>query len=554
MMDQGQPWAFACVGVLILIVVFRWNISPLNDIPTVGNFSSPALSYLSAMAFIRRGRETLQEGYRLYYGSVFKIALLDRWMVIFSGPKMVEDIRRRPEDELSFTEAVQTILQYKYTVGQKMQDDPYHTVVVKEKLQNRLLPLILPSLIDEVAPAVETYMPTINEEWTAVDISAAALKIVARTSNRVFVGSPLCEYGPKDSHGASGQNWMIVQLCFDVRLGCLMFTTPGYFTELRPITGLSEDYNDTSAQFAVEIVKAGTALFLFPDILKPLAAPFVSKVKQTTKRALHHLRPIIQERRTAMHQQGKEWLDKPNDVLQWIIDRAVVKDETDADITQRLLLLNLAAIHTSSSSIPHVLYHLAEQPELLEPLREEIEASVDAEGWTMSAYARMWKLDSILRESQRYNGFTLASMMRVAMKDIVLDNGTFIPKGTLLGAAAHPAHHDNAHLPNADLFDPFRFSRMREAGSSSGSSRLQFASTSPEYLPFGHGQLACPGRYFAGNQLKAILSHIILNYDLKLSDSKDDGPRPQRPPNVYLSLAVLPPIGGTIQLRKRAAV
>ncbi|EJF62111.1 cytochrome P450 [Dichomitus squalens LYAD-421 SS1] len=507
-MDQGQPWAFICVGVLIVLVVFRWNISPLNDIPTVGNFSTPALSYLSAMAFIRRGKETLQEGYRLYYGSVFKIALLDRWMVIFSGPKMVEDIRRRPEDELSFTEAVQTILQYKYTVGQKMQDDPYHTVVVKEKLQNRLLPFILPSLIDEVAPAVEKYLPTTNEEWTTVDISAAALKIVARTSNRVFVGSPLCD----------------------------------------------EEYNDTSAQFAIEIVKAGTALFLFPDLLKPLAAPFVSKVKRTTKRALHHLRPIIQERRTAMHQQGKEWLDKPNDVLQWIIDRAVVKDETDADITERLLLLNLAAIHTSSSSVPHVLYHLAEQPELLEPLREEIEASVDAEGWTMSAYARMWKLDSILRESQRYNGFTLASMMRVAMKDIVLDNGTFIPKGTLLGAAAHPAHHDNAHLPNADLFDPFRFSRMREAGSSSGSSRLQFSSTSPEYLPFGHGQLACPGRYFAGNQLKAILSHIILNYDLKLSNSKDDGPRPQRPSNVYLSLAILPPIGGTIQFRKRAAV
>ena len=38
-----------------------------------------------------------------------------------------------------------------------------------------------------------------------------------------------------------------------------------------------------------------------------------------------------------------------NDVLQWIIDRAVAKQETDSEITERLLLLNLAAIHTSSS-------------------------------------------------------------------------------------------------------------------------------------------------------------------------------------------------------------
>ncbi|TBU22273.1 cytochrome P450 [Dichomitus squalens] len=505
---QSQSWAFVCVGILIGIVLFRWNINPLNNIPTAGRFSSSNwLSYLAAFSFIRRGRETLQEGYRQYYGSAFKVALLDRWMVIISGPKMIEDIRRRPEDELSFTETVQTLLQYKYTVGQKMQDDPYHVVVVKEKLQNRLLPNVMPSLIEEVPPTVQKYLPVTDHEWTSVDVLAAALKVVARTSNRVFVGSSLC---------------------------------------------LNEEYNDISVQFAVEIVKAGTVLFLFPDILKPIAAPIVSKVRRTTERALRHLRPIIQERRTAMQELGTDWSDKPDDVLQWIMDKAVAKQESDADIVERLLLLNLAAIHTSSSSIAHVLYHLAEQPELLGPLREEIESSIDAEGWTMSSFARMWKLDSLLRESQRYNGFTLASMMRIAMKDIVLANGMFIPKGTLLGAAAHPTHYDNGHLANAEIFDPFRFARLREANNSEGSARLQFASTSPEYIAFGHGQLACPGRHFAANQLKAVLSYIILNYDFKLTDTESCCPRPQRPPNVYVSLAVLPPIGGTIQLRKRA--
>ncbi|KAM5540077.1 hypothetical protein V8D89_006217 [Ganoderma adspersum] len=508
-MADDKAVFFISVGILLWVVIYRWRTNPLTAIPTIGGFSTPLLSYFGAVSFIRRGRETLYEGYKKHYGSAFKIPLLDRWMVIVSGPKLVEDIRRRPEDELSFTATVETLLQYRYTVSQKMHDDPYHVTIVKEKLQNRMLPAIMPDLVDEIGPTVQKYFPAKGDEWVSVDVLSASLKIVARTSNRVFVGLPV-------SH--------------------------------------NEEYNDISVQFAVEIVKAGTVLFLFPDFLKPFAAPFVSKVKQTTDRALSHLQPIIRQRIAAMHEPEKEWLDKPNDVLQWIIDRAVPKQETDSEITERLLLLNLAAIHTSSSSMSQVLFHLAERPDLVLPLREEIEAAIEEEGWTTTSFARMWKLDSILRESQRYNGFTLASLMRVAMKDIVLDNGMLIPKGTILGAPAHPIHFDKQHFQNADVFDPFRFARMREAareGEGKGSARLQFASTSPEYIPFGHGHLACPGRYFAASQLKAVLSYIILNYDLKLSEPVNNG-GVERPPNMYVSLAVLPPMGGTVLLRKRA--
>lgn len=64
---------------------------------------------------------------------------------------------------------------------------------------------------------------------------------------------------------------------------------------------------------------------------------------------------------------------------------------------------------TLFQSLTQVLYHLAERPELLAPLREEIEMAIDAEGWTMPSFARMWKLDSLLRESERYNGFTIGT-------------------------------------------------------------------------------------------------------------------------------------------------
>ena len=37
-------------------------------------------------------------------------------------------------------------------------------------------------------------------------------------------------------------------------------------------------------------------------------------------------------------------------------------------------------------------------------LREEIEAIVAANGWTKASIGKMWKLDSLMRESQRFNG------------------------------------------------------------------------------------------------------------------------------------------------------
>lgn len=94
--------------------------------------------------------------------------------------------------------------------------------------------------------------------------------------------------------------------------------------------------------------------------------------------------------------------------------------------------INFAAIHTSSNvrtapsaftsilsnatftvilvlfqTITHALTRLAEQPELLGPLRDEIEKSIVADGWTSAALANMWKLDSLLRETLRFHGISL---------------------------------------------------------------------------------------------------------------------------------------------------
>ncbi len=44
-----------------------------------------------------------------YRGSTFKIAMLDRWLVIANGPKLVDEIRRRPDEELNLMDGLAAV-------------------------------------------------------------------------------------------------------------------------------------------------------------------------------------------------------------------------------------------------------------------------------------------------------------------------------------------------------------------------------------------------------------------------------------------------------------
>ena len=60
-----------------------------------------------------------------------------------------------------------------------------------------------------------------------------------------------------------------------------------------------------------------------------------------------------------------------------------------------------------------MIYHLAEKPDLLVPLREEIETCIAADGWTAAALGKMRKLDSLLRETLRHTGLSLRTHARL---------------------------------------------------------------------------------------------------------------------------------------------
>ena len=56
------------------------------------------------------------------------------------------------------------------------------------------------------------------------------------------------------------------------------------------------------------------------------------------------------------------------------------------------------------------MYRILANPEYLEPLREEVDAAIEEEGWTKAGIDKMHKIDSFLRETQRVDGLSTRSL------------------------------------------------------------------------------------------------------------------------------------------------
>jgi cytochrome P450 len=137
---------------------------------------------------------------------------------------------------------------------------------------------------------------------------------------------------------------------------------------------------------------------------------------------------------------------------------------------------------------------------------------------------------------------------RVVQKDIKLSDGTVLPIGTHFAMASDAILHDENNLPGGgdpECFDGFRYVKLREdPAHPENFNRFQFATTDNISLHFGHGRYACPGRFFASNEIKLILGHLLLRYDFKYPDGRG------RPQNLSADENIFPDPGEKVLFRE----
>ncbi|KAJ7133809.1 cytochrome P450 [Mycena filopes] len=488
-----------------------------SPIPALVGSKGVLSSYGAAVNVLRNATEVITEGYYSGRDGVYRFPTLFRWDYIAYGKKRLLEIGSAPEHILSFQEGVAEGLQIRFTMGAALTDNPYHVSAIRSSL-TRNLARCFPEVRDEIVHSFSHILGE-SKEWKLIEVLPTTMQVVARTSNRLFVGRPLCR---------------------------------------------DPEYLQLNIDYTVTIFTRGQMIALFPTVLKPFVAPLLSTRKSSLRHALKFLGPILEDRLEKETQYGRDWVDRPNDLISWLLDLAEESERTAPALALRILATNMAAIHTSSTTLTAALYDLAAHPEHFLPMREEAERVVATEGWTKVALNNMYKIDSFLRESQRLNGSgPIAMTRRVVAKDgFTFSDGTKVPFGAFISVPGTTTHYDQGNYENAETFDGFRFSRARELQHNAKSATAakvddpdadegsffnrHMVSTAPDHVVFGHGRHACPGRFFAATELKAMLAHLLINYDVK---AETEG---VRPPDMVFGMLRMPGPKGRIWVRRRS--
>ncbi|CZT05742.1 uncharacterized protein RCO7_03910 [Rhynchosporium graminicola] len=514
----------ATVLIVCLVTIFAHDYYPRlasrrslpDSVPWVGVDDGLFSRARTTLSTFLHTNDLLAEGYEKYSKKDLPFVLPN----VTTGPEVIlpmsqmEWLLRQPESALSQNEVNRQFLQADHTMlHPRIVTDAVHDDVIRKEM-TKLLGDYTEDVQDEIDFAFRKAWGVNTSDWLELPAYHSMLDVIGRISNRVLVGLPLCR---------------------------------------------DEEYLKPSHEFARLVVVQATFISLFPQMLKPVIAPVINFFDtRRYRKCAKYIIPLIHRRNSAPLGNEK----KKNDYVQWSIDHSYRKNDpserTPDVISKRLNVVAFAAIQSSAITLTNLILDLGASPRITEYLsimRQEVLAELAAEHgvWSKTALARMVTLDSTLRESMRLWGFVSRGVLKeVVQKDgVTLPTGEHLPRGTHVGIHAWPVHHDEQYYKDPFAFDPLRFCTREEKGVNDMADSGQFArykgaslvTTSSIFMAFSHGRHACPGRFFASQQMKLILAYIALNYDIQ--------PIPSRPANDWFVGSQGPPLDVRVRIRRR---
>ena len=166
--------------------------------------------------------------------------------------------------------------------------------------------------------------------------------------------------------------------------------------------------------------------------------------------------------------------------------------------------------NTTSDACTGVLAHIATNPEVVEKLREEIDAVFDAKedgdiDVTDTDVIGMNYLDCVVSEQQRLNNPNFATARRVTKPWKIPGADLTIPVGVGIYLPIGSFHRDPEYWENPLEFNPERFNAENKSKIKTGT-----------YAPFGLGPRKCLGSNYAILKIKFILIYLIIFLTLKI--------------------------------------
>ncbi|TFB02692.1 Cytochrome P450 monooxygenase paxP [Trichoderma ghanense] len=527
-----QLWSLGALFlVLSFIVDFASHPQYPRQIPVMGNGHGMLNALLDSFCYITNYLGWIRDGYDKFgkKGMPFIVrAPLSHPPKVVLPRDQLAWLFNLDDNILSTYDAHNAVLYSEYNfLGRRLAYDPFPNRVMHKYLA-RHLSAVIPNVDDEIQHAVDTALGKDTDNWKSIKLWNLWLEIVPHVTNRLLIGPEMCR---------------------------------------------NKQFLDGMVNFTNDVVRNGLLLQLFPKVLHPIFGRLFSISNYIHWRSSNaQAQPVIQKRLDAMMKKAAGDADykdytPPEDFITWLIRQALLEQKTfELDpvvISKRLLPVEFAAIHTTVLTGQLWMQDLlTSDPEtgILAILCAEVTANKPSSGpWTKAAISNLVRLDSSIRESQRVSNFSATLIERTVVAENGLHNpdlGWTLPKGSFVTVNLEGTHHDQDLYSDPHSYDPLRYSRLREAWDAKSDQEkkrdadegtkirgLGMVTTSAQHLAFGHGRHACPGRFFVAHELKLIMAHILLNYDIKLVGKV--------PEKVWLGGTIMPHLKAEIQVRRK---
>ncbi|KUI56676.1 Ent-kaurene oxidase [Cytospora mali] len=442
--------------------------------------------FILNVVYAWKATKLAEEGYEKYQNSAFQL-IRNEGRVLVLPLSLLEEVSRLPSNIAESTAALERDLVGSFTGVDLILESRLHHSIVQRKLTPRL-PLLLPRMEEAVTMAFTNHLPQ-GEEWTEFQPYKALSYVSARLGAEVIVGPAFCD-NPK---------WLHV-----------------------------------AVEYTENLFRTVVVLRCFPKWMHPVLSrvlPSYWEGWRLLRGGQRLLGPKIQElldKNNAGTWQPQD--DKPEDlnVLSWLASLAKGRDRNADVIGHVLVMVALAAVHTTLLRMVNVLYDVVNAgPQLQKELLDEI-AVVAARGWhdNGNPYDALEKLDSVLRESQRMSPPTTLGMKRLFKESYTFQDGTHVRRGTYACLPVFAIENDRAKVPNPEEFDGLRAYRAARQGDAGPAGEYLFSSPGPSFLNFGYGKTACPGRFFASVVVKMVIAKALTDYEFKFL------PGTERPKNI----------------------
>ncbi|KAG0206004.1 hypothetical protein BGX28_002506 [Mortierella sp. GBA30] len=430
------------------------------------------------------------------YGPIFNIYFMNKSLTVVSEPQMIRDVFLQESfsasDSIDELTGMRTFLHSMTKSNHDLDNRTIHDLVTYNITPN--LPLFTPRIVEQLESHLEKHLGACLSETGGKLIEkpiSIIQEAVAHAMANVFVGP-----------------------------------------EIAKSRKVIDAFISATADFGKMIKSANTRTSSWRTFLLRTELNVLNPLQVHVRTIVEAATPVILERRrqeAEAIEKGGEY-KRPDDILQRMLDNFDKYNFVDLeDLCGHVLILVLASVHTTTETSTNMLYYLGafsehmdrlydEQRQVLDSIQQERESrrqellskggSIDEDldpahdrDLSAAAIKKMVATESFIREMMRYRTDRLTLMHR-ARKDVRLSSGFLISKGSTVIINMHSAHHGPEQGEDVAEFRPWRFVGQSKAATKVGA----------DYLPFGMGRHACPGRFLAIQELKTIAVLIVSRF------------------------------------------